>query len=49
MKIFPIFTGESLDDAILTRPIGSYLEEKSDIDVLFGYTSAVNKYDLISI
>lgn len=38
---FHNLTDESFDEALLTRPIESYLEEKSDIDALFGYTSAV--------
>lgn len=29
------------DGAVITRPIESYFDDKSDIDVLFGYTSAV--------
>lgn len=39
-----IFSDETYADALLTRPIEKYLEEKSDIDVLFGYTSAVNTF-----
>ncbi|XP_031619767.1 esterase E4-like [Contarinia nasturtii] len=36
----PVIEIETGDDALLTRPIESYLDEKSDIDSLFGYTSA---------
>lgn len=45
--VFLFFSDGSFDGALLTRPIESYLGEKSDIDVLFGYTSAVNKFDPI--
>lgn len=38
-----IFTDESCESAILTRPIKDYLDDSSDIDVMFGYTSAVNE------
>lgn len=41
---FIYFTDESFDGALLTRPIESYLNDSSDIDVLFGYTSAVNEF-----
>lgn len=40
--IIKIIIDESFDGALLTRPIESYLNDSSDIDVLFGYTSAVN-------
>ena len=46
---FHNLTDESFDEALLTRPIESYLDENSDIDALFGYTSAVNESDPIFI
>lgn len=38
-----IFADESSESAILTRPIKDYLNDSSNIDVMFGYTSAVNE------
>lgn len=37
------YSDESCESAILTRPIKDYLNDSSDIDVMFGYTSAVNE------
>lgn len=37
----PIIEKEDAVDAIFTKPIESYMQDKSDIDTLFGYTSAV--------
>lgn len=37
---------ENGEDAILTKPIVSYLAEPSTIDTLFGYTSAVINFSL---
>lgn len=37
----PVLEKEGDVGAIFTRPIESYLQEKSDIDTLFGYTSGV--------
>lgn len=37
----PVIEKENDVDAIFTRPIESYLQDKTDIDTLFGYTSAV--------
>lgn len=43
-----VFADESGESAILTRPIKDYLADSSDIDVMFGYTSAVNELFLDS-
>lgn len=37
----PVIEREDAVDAIFTRPIESYMQDKTDIDSLFGYTSAV--------
>lgn len=42
-EFFKWFSGETAHEALLTRPIETYLDEKTDIDMLFGYTSAVNE------
>lgn len=42
LKWAPVMESEHDVDAIFTKPIESYMQETTDIDTLFGYTSAVN-------